>query len=134
MLQSRWARIAGQVALWLVTLLIALTMFDAGVGKFKNATGWQHWFVEVWGYPGWFRVFIGVGEIVGAVLLLWPRLASYAASGLIVIMLGAFVTVTTMPTDLSWFDPLFNATLLGIVLAGRWSARYRVPIRPSQSE
>ena len=46
----RWARFARPITLWLVTILIALTMFDAGIGKFQNAAGWQHWFVEVWAY------------------------------------------------------------------------------------
>lgn len=129
----RLTRTAAQAALWLVTILIGLSMFDAGIGKFQDAAGWQHWFVEVWGYPVWFRALIGGVEMAGAVLLLWPRVASYAAGGLIIVMIGALVTVTTKPTDLSWVDPLLNSVLLMIVLAGRWSVRSRIQVRPPQS-
>lgn len=113
----------GRVALWVVTLLAAASIVDAGLGKFQSADGWQHWFVEVWGYPAWFRTFIGVAEIAGGILLVIPRTAPYAAVGLIIIMLGAFWTVTTKPADLSWFDPLFGIFLYSIVLAARWPWR-----------
>ena len=40
----------------------------------------------------WFRYTIGVVETVGGVLLLVPRLTTYAAALLMTVMVGAFVT------------------------------------------
>ena len=125
--RRRFVGVAGRAALWLVTALAALVMFNAGLDKFTSAQGWQHWFTEVWGYPVWLRALVGVAESAGALLLLWPRTASYSAGALIVIMLGAFWTVTTKPSDLSAFDPALNTALLTLVLAGWWSRRYRLP-------
>jgi len=121
----RVMRVAGRIGLWLATALATVTLFNAGLGKFASAPGWQHWFVDVWGYPTWFRVLIGLAEAGGALLLLWPRLASYSAAGLIIIMAGAFWTVTTQPTDLSAVDPVVNAALLAIVAFGWWPRRVR---------
>ncbi len=118
-------RIVGQTVLWLLTALVAMGLWDAGLGKFTSAAGWQHWFVEIWGYPTWFRSVIGVGEASGAVLLLPPATASYAAALLTVIMLGAFWTVTTKEADLSAVDPMVTAIVLLIVFAARWPRRYR---------
>lgn len=117
--------IGGQAGLWLLTAFVAMGLWDAGLGKFTSAAGWQHWFVEVWGYPTWFRSVIGVSEASGAVLLIVPATASYAAALLSVIMLGAFWTVTTKETDLSAVDPMVTAIVLLIVLAARWPRRYR---------
>jgi len=118
-------RIGGQTVLWLFTALVAMGMWDAGLGKFTSAAGWQHWFVEVWQYPTWFRSVIGVSEAGGAIVLLIPATASYAAALLTVIMLGAFWTVTTKEADLSATDPMVTAVILVIVLVGRWPRRYR---------
>lgn len=62
--------------MWLLTVLIGLTRFEAGLGRFQHGAGWHHWLFESWGYPPWFCAFIGAAEIVGAVLLLWPLVAS----------------------------------------------------------
>ena len=116
--KKRLLSITGRVLLWLVTVLIALSMIDAGYGKFESADGWQHWFGQ-WGYAPWFATVIGVAEIGGGALLLTPRTAPYAAALLIAIMLGALYTVTTNVSELSSFDPLFNTALLAIVLLAR---------------
>jgi uncharacterized membrane protein YphA (DoxX/SURF4 family) len=116
-----WA-IAREGLLWVVTGLAASTLFDAGLGKFASNAGWVYWFGR-WGYPARFVTLIGLAEAGGALLMLLPALASYAAASLIVVMVGAFYTVITNETDLSWFDPVFNVALLLVVLAGRWTRR-----------
>lgn len=121
----RGRRLVTRGLLWLVTGLATMVMFDAGLGKFTDAPGWQHWFVTVWGYPTWFRGFIGLAETGGALLLLVPLLASFSATGLIIIMLGALWTVTTKETDLSSVDPIVNIVLLSVVLVGWWPRRWR---------
>ena len=124
MATGRVLRIAWRALLWLVVVLAALSLGEAGWGKFEHAEGWQHWFGR-WGYPPWFAQVIGVVELGGAVLLLIPRTSSYAAATLIGVMLGAFYTVMTNETDLGWVDPLVNIALLSIVAAGQWRRRWR---------
>ena len=114
----RIVRTAGLAGLWLVTVLVALWLVDQGWSKFEHGEGWRLWFTR-WGYPAWFVPVIGVMEIGGAVLLLVPRLAPYAAALLIGVLSGALYTVTTNETDLSWFDPLLGIVLLLTVLVAR---------------
>ncbi|WP_210769265.1 DoxX family protein [Occultella kanbiaonis] len=47
---------------------------------------------ENWGYPAWFRFPVGIGELVAAVALLFPRLRFLGASLLMMITAGGFVT------------------------------------------
>ena len=115
----RWASLFGRFLVWAVTILTALTMVDAGWGKFASAEGWLHWF-GVWGYPPRFAYVIGALELGAGILLLIPRLAPYAAALLIGIMIAAFATVSLKESDLSQLDPLFNIGLLTIVLIARW--------------
>ena len=83
-------RRAATVLVWLVTIWETLTMGLSGAAKFMGDT-WQLMFAT-WGYPVWFTSVVGVLEIGGALLLLVPRAAPYAAAGLIVVMVGALVT------------------------------------------
>lgn len=121
---KRIARVVGLILLWMVTLLATAVMGKAGFGKFESTEGWQYWF-QRWGYAPWFVYVIGVAELGGALLLLIPRMASYAAALLIAVMIGAFITVSTNQTDLSAVDPVINSVILAVVLAGRWTSRWR---------
>ncbi|MEU8819572.1 DoxX family protein [Actinoplanes sp. NPDC048796] len=47
---------------------------------------------ENMGAATWFRYFIGVVELAGGIGLLIPRLAFPAAAGLMLLMVGAFIT------------------------------------------
>ncbi len=78
------------IGLWALTLLLVLMFFMVGLDKFTSH-GWMERFAN-WGYPDNFLYVIGVLEMLGAVGLLIPRLAGYAAGGLIVIMIGATIT------------------------------------------
>lgn len=84
----------GIVLLWLVTVWETFTIGIAGFAKFCSAEAWARWF-DSWGYPPWFMSLVGGVELAGAVLLLVPAIASYAASALTVVMLGALFTVVT---------------------------------------
>lgn len=78
------------IGLWALTLLLVLMFFMVGLDKFTSH-GWMERFAN-WGYPDHFLYVIGVLEMLGAVGLLIPRLAGYAAGGLIVLMIGATIT------------------------------------------
>jgi len=45
-----------------------------------------------WGYPSWFRLVVGAGELVGGALLLSPRRRFLGAALLVVILVGATLT------------------------------------------
>jgi uncharacterized membrane protein YphA (DoxX/SURF4 family) len=83
------AGLAGKVAVWSLTLLVAA--FFVSVGAPKLGGGAVEQFVG-WGYPGWFSYVIGAVEVGGAALLLLPRVAVFAAALLGANMLGAFAT------------------------------------------
>ena len=84
-------RIIKEVVLWLITLFLALVCLRSGWLKVMGNIFWVRDFHR-WGYPGWFRIMVGVGELISLVLLLVPRLASYGASLFAVVMLGAIFT------------------------------------------
>ena len=113
----------GVAALWVLVVLELLGLGLAGLSKFVQ-DGWANMFVD-WGYARWFAFVIGAGELGGAVLLLIPRFTSYAASLLIVIMIGALWTVLTNETRLGPGLPTIHIVVLSILLAARWKRRWR---------
>ena len=86
----RVLRIAGTVALWIVNTLAAAAFVAIGLAKF-GGPAWAVKF-ERWGYPDGFYMVIGALEFAGGVLLLVPRVSSYAAALLGAILIGAAAT------------------------------------------
>jgi putative oxidoreductase len=124
-LKNRAARIALEVALWALALLLISVFVRAGLAKFDASSGWARAFAH-WGYPVWFRVTIGVLELAAAALLLWPRTAAYGAIIIIVVMLGGMGThvfVEHRPARAT--SELGQLVFASLVLMGRWRARKR---------
>ena len=84
-------RIAKEIAAWLLALWLCFIFFRAGIAKFDDASGWSRAF-RGWGFSVWFRVVIGVLEVIGALLLLLPRTVVYGTITIGVVMIGAAVT------------------------------------------
>ena len=112
------------IPLWLLTVLETLTMGLAGAAKFMGDT-WPEMFAA-WGYPIWFTYVVGVLEIVGALLLLVPRAAVYAAGSLMVIMLGALVTELRQP-QVGWLMPVVHLAVLSAIILLRRKTASRKP-------
>src|SRR5262245_46883231 len=114
MKRIRWI----DLALWLPTLFLAWIFFRQGWAKFSDTSGWARAFA-LWHFPVWFRVLIGVMEVVGAALLLTPWTAPIGAGLIAVVMLGA------MGTHVYWGQPgqmtseVLPLVLALVVLAGR---------------
>ena len=91
------SRIAREIVVWLVTLLLILVCLRSGLMKMPGVPGVEFWVRDFqrWGYPGWFRFVVGLAELISAALLLLPRLAGYGASVFAIIMLGAIITHAT---------------------------------------
>ncbi len=90
-------RVAREVALWVISLFLALVCLRSGLMKMPGVPGEQFWARDFqrWGYPGWFRMVVGAAELISLALLLVPRLAGYGAAIFAVVMLGAIFTHAT---------------------------------------
>ncbi len=90
-------RIAKEIVFWIIALFLALVCLRSGLMKMPGVPGEQFWIRDFqrWGYPGWFRLAVGVAELISFALLLVPRVAGYGAGVFAVIMLGAIFTHAT---------------------------------------
>ena len=76
---------------WMLTVILAAFFLLAGGLKLRGAPSQVDSFAH-WGYAAWFLYVIGTIETVGAIGLLMPRLACFAALLLGGTMLGASLT------------------------------------------
>ena len=108
---KRPMEIAREVLLWIISLFLAWVFLRQGYAKFSDTSGWARAF-RIWHYPDWFRMLIGGIEVLGAVLVLVPRVATIGAVMIVCVMLGA------MGTHL-WFGPARHVTseILPLTLA-----------------
>ena len=108
---------------WSLTLLLAVLMAGPGSQKFTSPT-WQRMF-RTWGYPEGFYLVIGAIEVIGGVGLLIPRVASYCAISLSVVMLGAAAT-QVMRGGRNGAGEIVFASLLAAIAWIRWPDRLRL--------
>lgn len=88
------------ILLWLIGAYLSYKLMVTGYKKFDPDGMWTKAFLR-WGYPVWFRVFIGILEVVGGLLLLVPRTRHFGALILSVVMIGALATRLVFGTDLN---------------------------------
>jgi hypothetical protein len=110
--------------LWIVQGLLALVFLAAGVPKLVLPIASMQGPVEL---PGLLLRFIGVCEVLGAIglVLPWllrirPRLTPLAASGLVIIMIGAVVITLMGDGGALALLPLTVGLLAAFVAYGRW--------------
>jgi putative oxidoreductase len=97
---------------WLLSALLALVFLAAGSLKLMSRPVTVHEFAQV-GLGQWFRYFTGILEVSGAIALLIPSLARWAAALLAAVMFGAIVAhLLRLHTP-----PTLPAMLLVLVLA-----------------
>ena len=107
----QWRPVVLEVLLWLATLFLVWVFVRQGWSKFSDDSGWARAFRH-WHYPDWFRVAIGVLEVLAAALLLWRRSATVGAILIAVVMLGG------MATHIYWGKPQqVTSEILPLVLA-----------------
>jgi uncharacterized membrane protein YphA (DoxX/SURF4 family) len=105
--------------LWVLSILMAAMFLFAGLTKLMGAEMHVVNF-DRWGYPLTFMYVVGLIEVAGALLLLIPRLASYAALLLSVNMLGANLTHIAAGEYTMLVMPLMLLAFLVVVAWGRW--------------
>jgi len=79
------------IGIWIPALLLVAIFAPQGWSKFSDTSGWAVAFRH-WGYPDWFRVTIGVVELLAVALLLLGRTAALGALLIIGVMLGGMAT------------------------------------------
>ena len=84
-------RIAKEITLWILTLMLVLVCFRSGLQKLTGNVFWVRDFHR-WNYPDWFRIVVGLAEVTSALLLLIPRMAAYGAGIFAIVMVGAICT------------------------------------------
>jgi uncharacterized membrane protein len=113
-------------ALWIVqALLAALFLFAGGI---KLVTPMEEMMKQMpIPLPGWFVLFTGVVEVLGAIGLILPRLlrirpglTPLAAAGLVIVMIGATVYTLAAGDIASSLIPLAVGLLCAFVAYGRW--------------
>lgn len=112
------------ILLWALCLLLAAGyLLGAAVPKLTGEV-WEVERFEAFGYSQGFRVLIGILEGVGALLLLWPRTASWGALVLAVVMIGATGTHIASGLGSAWHAAR-NLALLAVIAWGRWDKALR---------
>lgn len=109
------------VTLWVVSVLLAAMFLFAGGSKLAGAPMHVEHFHD-WGYPDWFRLLIGVAELAGGIGLLVPRLATPAAGGLVIVMIGAVYTHVAHQEVGQAVVPAVLGVLLAIIVYARLGA------------
>jgi putative oxidoreductase len=87
---ARRSRVTIEV-LWALQIFSAAMFLVAGVSKLAGVPMMVQMFGVI-GIGQWFRYVTGTIEVVSAVLLLIPSIASYGAAALAVTMIGAIIT------------------------------------------
>ena len=114
------------IALWIVQALLALLFLFAG--GMKLVTPVEEMMKQMpLPLPGWFVLFTGVVEVLGAIglILPWllrirPGLTPLAAAGLAIVMIGATVYTVAGGEVASALMPIVAGLLCAFVAYGRW--------------
>jgi uncharacterized membrane protein YphA (DoxX/SURF4 family) len=108
---------------WLLQLLLAVLMAGPGSQKFTSPV-WERMF-RTWGYPDGFYLVIGAVEVIGGAALLIPKLTSYSAIMLAIVMIGASAT-QILRGGRNGVGEIVFASLLCVLAWIRWRDRLRV--------
>ncbi|KAB2362914.1 DoxX family protein [Actinomadura montaniterrae] len=107
-------------ALWAAQSLIAAFLFFASaMPKFAGQADAVETFTRI-GWGQWFRYVTGAVEAAGAIGLVVPRLAGFAATALIGLLAGAVLT-HLLVLDAAW--ALFPAALAAVCAVIAWDRR-----------
>lgn len=80
-----------RIILWILIGLLALQLLVAAGFKLAGTQESKDNF-ERWGYPDWFRLVVGAGEVLATILLFLPQTRFWAAGGIVLEMIGAVIT------------------------------------------
>ena len=107
-----------RIAVWVISVLLAGLYLSGGIPKMAGAENTVKGFHE-WGFSDGFRIFIGCAETAGGIGLLLPPLATWAALGLSIIMVGAAYTHFVHPPAFFALIPILCFFLLLFIARAR---------------
>jgi len=122
---------ARMIVSWILQCLAAFGFVNIGIGKFRG-TFWQQSFAR-WGYPDGFYMVVGSAELVGGLLLLVPKLSSYAALGLMGIMICASATHALAGQTARIMAPVPWGVTMAVIAWLRWPSRAGARARVTES-
>jgi putative oxidoreductase len=108
---------AANIGLWIAQIVTALAFVFAALGKFGGDPMIVETFDKI-GFGDWFRYFIGVLEVLGAVALFVRPLVGLAGLAFVGLMVGALV-VTVAVVGGSVVLPLVLLVLSAVIAWGR---------------
>ncbi|PZG18583.1 DoxX family protein [Nonomuraea aridisoli] len=119
---------AGNVALWILQVVVAGFFVMSALAKFTNAEPAASTF-EAIGLGDWFRHLVGVLEVAGAAGLLVPPLAGPAGLALAALMVCATLTELFVLGGGAVLMPLSLLVLCAVIAHGRRAATARLRTR-----
>src|SRR6185503_20153494 len=117
-------RSADTIIVWILSVLLAAVFATTGVSKLIGVEPLALQAASMHGFPNWIRTVVGVVEIVGALGLLIPAVASFAAAMLALLMIPATIT-QWISGEPGIFVPILLLALLLIVAWRRNPAAVR---------
>jgi len=103
---------ANKIIVLALSILLGAAFIAAGAEKFTPEAVEAF---EEWGFPAWFTAVIGVVELLGAALVLYPRTRFYGATLLACDMAGAVFTHIRADEMGMIGPPLFLLAIAGVV-------------------
>ena len=113
------------IATWVARAFLALVFLGAGTSKLAGEPAMVTMFDQI-GAGQWTRYLVGTLELAGAVGVLVPRLSALAATGLVLLMVGATITNLAVLDDPPWL----TLTLLVVAAFVAWAGWRRVARPP----
>ena len=106
---------AARIGTWAARILLAAQFIAGGALELTGEASMVSMFDDIGAGTG-LRLLVGACEVAAAVGLLVPRLVRPAATGLLLLMVGAVITnVAILQTSLAL--PLVSGVLAGVVIA-----------------
>lgn len=100
---------------WTLSILLAASFIFAGYTKIPPGTNMVKRF-ENWGYNADFALLIGILEILGAILILIPRVTIFGAGLIIILMIGAIYTHLSTGIGSALFAFIYLAMAIAVLL------------------
>jgi uncharacterized membrane protein YphA (DoxX/SURF4 family) len=117
------------IILWVLQILLGVFYVAQAIPKIMGNEEVMANFKR-WGLPGSFHLVIGGLELLGGLLLFYPKTSAYSAIGLIVLMVGAAFTHILNSEGVMVLMPVIPMLLLVVVayFRGTWGAKGRLSI------
>jgi uncharacterized membrane protein YphA (DoxX/SURF4 family) len=112
---------------------MAVTCLAFGALKFypDGVLGWPSYFdrFEAWGFPRWFSMVVGAGEVFSGITLLLPRRRFLGAGVFFITLVGGIVThIINHHGIAESISAPIHLVLSGIIVLAYWPADWRQPL------